>query len=487
MKRLNVKYILSTLYLIFSLNVSSEAQSQNIVYLTKWYDNNLSAFSFSFDDGLKSHYTNVRPVFNQFNFKGTFYLLPPYLTETEPTIWRYGTWPMFQTLASEGHEIGSHTLNHFYLTSLPVGDTSTANTIMFELFQSKKIIEQRIANQKCMTIAYPFAEHNSTVDSVAKLFYASGRAVGIDANNFYLNENEFYSLKSYPVHFSLPRNTLDDDLDELYAFMDWTENSINNNRWGIMLVHDVVPFSELGDLVAQGIYEPISSEWFTEYCSWLKSKSDSSQVWVATVADVTKYILQRQNSIIELISVTDSVIVFNLSDNLSDEIYNLPLTCLIKVPDNWDAVYFYQNNIADTLFAFQTDSGKFVQANVIPDRGFVLLKSIIINSVNEDFKIPHEFVLEQNFPNPFNPTTKIRYTVPDVGSELAQTVIKVYDILGNEVATLVNEKKEPGYYEVEFNAEGLSSGIYFYRLQSGNPSTISGQSYIQTKKMILLR
>ncbi|WP_290663398.1 T9SS type A sorting domain-containing protein, partial [Ignavibacterium sp.] len=72
-------------------------------------------------------------------------------------------------------------------------------------------------------------------------------------------------------------------------------------------------------------------------------------------------------------------------------------------------------------------------------------------------------------------------------SELAQTVIKVYDILGNEVATLVNEEKEPGYYEVEFNAEQLSSGIYFYRLQSGNPLTGSGQSYIQTKKMILLR
>ncbi|MEP0859985.1 MAG: polysaccharide deacetylase family protein [Ignavibacterium sp.] len=458
-------------------NVNFYAQTQNLVYLTKWFDNKSSAFSFSFDDGLKSHFINVRPILNQFNFKGTFYLLPPYLTETEPTIWRYGTWPMFQTLASEGHEIGSHTLNHLYLTNLPVGDTSTQNSIIYEMYQSKKIIEQRISNQKCLTLAYPFADHNSTVDSIAKMFYESGRAVGIDANSFQLTENGFYSLKSYPVHFSLPRNTLDDDLDELYSFMNWTEASINNNSWAIMMVHDVVPFSELGDLVAQGIYEPISNEWFTEYCNWLKSKADSEKVWVAPIAEVTKYIKQRQSASIQVISVTDSVILFSLSDNLDNEIFNLPLTCLIKVPDNWDAVYFNQNNRIDTIFAFQSDSGKFVQAWVFPDNGFVLLKSIIINSTDDALVLPNHFALEQNYPNPFNPTTKITFVIPSGARNLV--TLKVYDILGNEVTILVNEQKEPGYYEVEFNATELSSGVYFYRLQAGN--------FTQTKKMILMR
>ncbi len=103
---------------------------------------------------------------------------------------------------------------------------------------------------------------------------------------------------------------------------------------------------------------------------------------------------------------------------------------------------------------------------------------------------PKEYKLEQNFPNPFNSTTKIRYSIASTPLSLGEGLgvrLIVYDILGNEIATLVNEKKEPGYYEVEFNAEQLSSGIYFYRLQSGNPSTSTGQSYIQTKKMILLR
>ncbi|AFH50712.1 5'-Nucleotidase domain protein [Ignavibacterium album JCM 16511] len=92
---------------------------------------------------------------------------------------------------------------------------------------------------------------------------------------------------------------------------------------------------------------------------------------------------------------------------------------------------------------------------------------------------PKEFKLEQNYPNPFNPTTRIRYSIPNVGTGLALSTLKVYDILGNEVVTLVNEEKPAGYYEIEFNATELSSGVYFYRLQSGN--------FTQTKKMILMR
>jgi hypothetical protein len=89
--------------------------------------------------------------------------------------------------------------------------------------------------------------------------------------------------------------------------------------------------------------------------------------------------------------------------------------------------------------------------------------------------IPQNFALAQNYPNPFNPTTKISWQSP-VGSH--QT-LKVYDVLGNEVATLVDEFREAGRYEIEFDASTLSSGVYFYRLQAG--------SFVETKKMILLR
>jgi len=89
--------------------------------------------------------------------------------------------------------------------------------------------------------------------------------------------------------------------------------------------------------------------------------------------------------------------------------------------------------------------------------------------------IPVEFALYQNYPNPFNPSTKIRYQLP----QESKVIIKIYDILGSEVITLLNEKKEPGVYEVEFNAAHLSSGTYIYRIIAG--------SFVETKKMVLLK
>ena len=93
---------------------------------------------------------------------------------------------------------------------------------------------------------------------------------------------------------------------------------------------------------------------------------------------------------------------------------------------------------------------------------------------------PSEYILYQNFPNPFNPSTKIKYSIPPEGTQRAVSVqLKVYDILGNVIATLVNEEQGAGFYEIEFVASQLSSGIYFYQLKAGD--------FIQTNKMILLK
>jgi hypothetical protein len=93
--------------------------------------------------------------------------------------------------------------------------------------------------------------------------------------------------------------------------------------------------------------------------------------------------------------------------------------------------------------------------------------------------IVSDFKLEQNYPNPFNPTTNIGFRVADFGF----VSLKVYDVLGNEITTLVNEELHAGEYEVEFNTSSInhhpSSGIYFYELKAGN--------FIETKKMILLK
>lgn len=97
------------------------------------------------------------------------------------------------------------------------------------------------------------------------------------------------------------------------------------------------------------------------------------------------------------------------------------------------------------------------------------------NEIEVEFILPTEYTLEQNYPNPFNPSTRIKYQV----SSISKVVLKVYDVLGNEIATLVDGYKPAGIYEIEFNASSLSSGVYFYQLKSDN--------FTFVRKMILVR
>ena len=102
--------------------------------------------------------------------------------------------------------------------------------------------------------------------------------------------------------------------------------------------------------------------------------------------------------------------------------------------------------------------------------GIMMTKSFIFI-----YTPPKEFKLEQNYPNPFNPTTTIQYQLPTD----ARVTLKVYDILGSEVTTLVNEEQEAGYKEVQFTGSNIASGMYVYRIQVGE--------YVSTRKMMLLK
>jgi hypothetical protein len=96
-------------------------------------------------------------------------------------------------------------------------------------------------------------------------------------------------------------------------------------------------------------------------------------------------------------------------------------------------------------------------------------------SVDQERSKPTEWVLHQNYPNPFNPSTTIRYEMP----RASHVTLTVHDVLGREVATLVNGVQEPGYKSVEWDARSMSSGVYFYRIRAGE--------FLQTKKLLLLR
>jgi hypothetical protein len=115
-----------------------------------------------------------------------------------------------------------------------------------------------------------------------------------------------------------------------------------------------------------------------------------------------------------------------------------------------------------------TDSVKTFYNNAI---------SVGLNNIST--LIPNEFKLEQNYPNPFNPISKIKYQIAKTKIKNQKVQLIIYNSLGQEIETLVNETQEPGTYEVTFDGSNLASGVYFYRLETSD--------FVQTKKMILLK
>lgn len=139
--------------------------------------------------------------------------------------------------------------------------------------------------------------------------------------------------------------------------------------------------------------------------------------------------------------------------------FSVPIDYSQSGTPDWCSVSIALYAETNTLGTALVDDLSFGSANVVEQ----------ISGLLQDYK------LKQNYPNPFNPTTNIEYSIP----EASFVQLKVYDVLGNEVATLVNEEQSPGVYRADFVGTDLTSGIYFYTLQA--------ESYIETKKMILLK
>jgi parallel beta-helix repeat protein len=164
-----------------------------------------------------------------------------------------------------------------------------------------------------------------------------------------------------------------------------------------------------------------------------------------------------------------------------------------RKPDkaDWEKVGFVEGHGTTT----EPNSYSFEDKNISTGIYLYRLKQIDYNGsfeysseVKVEVGSPLEFSLEQNYPNPFNPSTSIQYQV----SSISFVSLVVYDILGNEIETLVNEEKLAGTYEVEFNShsgnvQNLPSGVYFYQLRILGPEMSSGQTFTQTKKMLLLK
>jgi len=270
----------------------------------------------------------------------------------------------------------------------------------------------------------------------------------------------------------------------------------DNQEWKITIIDTAVIFDSV---LYYETYE--QREWFPKSNCSIQDNGDTNQYFIRQRAD------DLFEEVIVYNAIDDTVIqpyVYKYNAQLGDKwIYRIDIdnidstevdTIWAEVVDVFEGYQFgewrtikkvtYWTGLTDFSKYFCDDFGELAEENNL---GVVsMLKgcyidsvaygdtSFIVVSVPDDLS-PSEFNLSQNYPNPFNPSTTISYSLAQSGF----VQLKVYDILGEEVSTLVNKVQSSGNYNVEFNANELPSGIYFYRLQSG--------SFSETKKLVLLK
>jgi len=164
-------------------------------------------------------------------------------------------------------------------------------------------------------------------------------------------------------------------------------------------------------------------------------------------------------------------------DNDGNIFFGSPPSGVLRSDDGFDTFSITNAGLTDTtVMSLATSSSGYLYAGT---EGGIVFRSVnpttIVSVEEHSIEVPSLFLLEQNYPNPFNPSTTIKYALP----KSSMVRLSVYDLLGREVTVLVNERREAGVHEARFDASGLASGVYLYRLQTGDVT--------HTKRSLLLR
>jgi len=281
-------------------------------------------------------------------------------------------------------------------------------------------------------------------------------------------------------------------VDDASSMDDWTSESNVNTQWELTTNNFYSSPTSFTDS-KNGDYLANSTVTLTK-----QTELDLSEVAKPYLSFMTKFNIEKGWDYGQVLISSDSGKIwtpvggnFSILGSGSFQPMNEPL--YDGKIDNWvkeiiDLTQFTDDKI---LLRFELKSDEYVEEDgwYVDDIQIFEYQNQIV-SVAKSSNIPNEFSLEQNYPNPFNPSTTIRYAIPTVerdksrsdGSKLKsalQVTLKVYDILGREVAVLVNQPQTAGNYEVKFDSKEMTSGIYFYTLRSGE--------FVQSCKMILLK
>lgn len=380
------------------------------IEVAKWYNNAKSAVALTFDDGFKGFYDYAFPVLEKYKINATFFVNSSKLVNKgNALIERYGYWEDFAEMAAAGHEVASHSVTHADLTAID------ANALHNELANDKAMIESKIPSQKCLTHAYPFCKNNQIVRDTASNYFLAARQCGSVANNSSLKPADWMGVNSNLLTWGSPRTLANEKALATQTQNEITNQLINTGKFGVYCIHEVITFAKLNTTTS---YEPCTTEWLEDICTFMDEKRTNGDLWPTTFANIIRYAQMRDNlRVLNVYSGTDSL-AYAFTDGLNDAIFTLPITMHIVLPDNFKNVIIYKNNV---LVQTTNVTNQRIQVSAVPDKDVISIKnetqaSSVQSTYSQIFRC---------YPNPFKQELYIEFE-----KELNDATIYIADITG---------------------------------------------------------
>jgi len=205
-------------------------------------------------------------------------------------------------------------------------------------------------------------------------------------------------------------------------------------------------------------------------------KAHNDTYWVSSFVNIARYVKERNSVSVKEMAASDSAITVRVTDTLPDSLYNYPVTIRRPLPSSWISASLTQGGKSISVQIVTDNGTKYLMFDVVPDNGDVVVRKSATTGIGSiGNSLPSRSILKQNYPNPFNPSTAISYQI----SADSFVTLKLFNVLGCEVTTLVNGRRSAGEYTVMWDAKGYPSGIYFCRLWT--------DSGAETKRLMLVR
>jgi oligosaccharide reducing-end xylanase len=301
-----------------------------------WYDFTEAAISYTFDDGCRNQFDIAVPLFNEYNFKLTLFIVPAWLPD----------WDGVRAAADEGHEVACHTVTHTSFADLsPEGQEK-------ELKESQAIINRNVPGWDCNTMAYPYCVAGD--EELCRKYYIAARGCQgyIEAST----PRSYLNISSINCGEEGTMTTLD-------AFVDKFTEAGSSGGWCVFLLHGL---DERNDG-----YSPLSSDVLRKSLEYLDANRNT--FWVTTFRNAVLYSKERDAVSIKETSFSEDLITLEVSDDLDNSIYNLPVSIRRPLPVGWSQAIVKQNDKVLKSEIREIKGTNYILFEAIPDNGKVFI------------------------------------------------------------------------------------------------------------------